>query len=60
MTAQDMKLKPGYKQTEVGVIPEDWGVSKVGIEFEIQLGKMLDAEKNTGIPKLYVGNKAVQ
>ena len=20
-----MELKPGYKQTEVGVIPEDWG-----------------------------------
>jgi len=24
MTARDTKLKPGYKQTEVGVIPEDW------------------------------------
>ncbi len=24
ITAQDTKLKPGYKQTEVGVIPEDW------------------------------------
>ena len=22
-----MEVKPGYKQTEVGVIPEDWGVS---------------------------------
>ena len=21
-----MELKPGYKQTEVGVIPEDWEV----------------------------------
>ena len=21
-----MKIKPGYKQTEVGVIPEDWEV----------------------------------
>jgi hypothetical protein len=21
-----MELKPGYKQTEVGVIPEDWDV----------------------------------
>src|SRR5947207_15913225 len=60
ITAQDAKLKPGYKQTEVGVIPEDWGVSTVGREFEIQLGKMLDAEKNTGVPKPYLGNKAVQ
>jgi len=25
-----MKLKPGYKQTEVGVIPEEWGVKKIG------------------------------
>ena len=24
ITAQDVKLKHGYKQTEVGVIPEDW------------------------------------
>jgi len=26
ITAQDTKLKPGYKQTEVGVIPDEWGV----------------------------------
>lgn len=25
-----MELKPGYKQTEVGVIPEDWEVNPVG------------------------------
>ncbi len=25
-----MELKPGYKQTEVGVIPEDWDVRTVG------------------------------
>jgi type I restriction enzyme, S subunit len=60
ITAHNINQKPGYKQTEVGVIPEDWGVSKVGAEFEIQLGKMLDAEKNTGLPKPYLGNKAVQ
>jgi len=23
-------LKPGYKQTEVGVIPEDWTVARLG------------------------------
>ncbi|MES2027047.1 MAG: restriction endonuclease subunit S [Pseudomonadota bacterium] len=38
----------------------DWDVSTVGKEFEIKLGKMLDAEKNVGIPKPYLGNKAVQ
>jgi type I restriction enzyme, S subunit len=26
ITAQETELKPGYKQTEVGVIPEDWYV----------------------------------
>ena len=25
-----MELKPGYKQTEVGVIPEDWEVKQTG------------------------------
>jgi type I restriction enzyme S subunit len=53
-------VRPGYKLSEVGVIPEDWEVSTVGREFEIKLGKMLDAEKNAGVPKPYLGNKAVQ
>ena len=48
------------KKTVIGVIPEDWEVSTVGREFEIQLGKMLDAAKNIGIPKPYLGNKAEQ
>jgi type I restriction enzyme S subunit len=55
-----MELKAGYKQTEVGVIPDDWNVSTVGEEFSIQLGKMLDSEKNVGIPKPFLGNRAVQ
>lgn len=55
-----MELKPGYKQTEVGVIPEDWDVTTVGNEFSIQLGKMLDSEKNAGMSKPYLGNRAVQ
>jgi type I restriction enzyme S subunit len=55
-----MELKPGYKQTEVRVVPEEWEFSIVGREFDIKLGKMLDAEKNSGVPKLYLGNKAVQ
>ena len=25
-----MEVKPGYKQTEVGVIPEDWEVDTLG------------------------------
>jgi type I restriction enzyme S subunit len=53
-----MKLR--FKQTEVGAIPEDWEVTTVGAEFSIQLGKMLDSEKNVGVPKPYLGNRAVQ
>ncbi|GAB2610546.1 restriction endonuclease subunit S [Novilysobacter erysipheiresistens] len=53
-------IRPGYKQTEIGVIPEDWSISTVGKEFSIQLGKMLDAEKNHGVPKPFIGNRAVQ
>ena len=30
ITVQDTKLKLGYKQTEVGVIPEDWVVKTLG------------------------------
>ena len=55
-----MDIKPGFKLTEVGVIPVDWTVTTVGAEFSIQLGKMLDAERNVGVPKPYLGNRAVQ
>ncbi|PTU00777.1 restriction endonuclease subunit S [Pseudomonas sp. HMWF031] len=55
-----MVVKPGYKQTEVGVIPEEWDISTVGTEFDIKLGKMLDSDKNVGLPKPYLGNKSVQ
>ena len=56
--AADVPL--GYKRTEVGVIPEDWNVSTVREEFSVQLGKMLDAAKNRGVLKPYVGNRSVQ
>ena len=37
-----MEVKPGYKQTEVGVIPEDWEVEKIGdlIEKQFILGHL--------------------
>ena len=38
ITAQDTKLKPGYKQTEVGVIPEDWKVTKLGEVADVKTG----------------------
>ncbi|WP_395705036.1 restriction endonuclease subunit S [Rhodococcus ruber] len=37
-----------------------WSTSTVGEQFEVQLGKMLDAAKNAGVSKPYLGNRAVQ
>ena len=28
------EIKQGYKQTKVGIIPEDWEVLKVGEKFD--------------------------
>ncbi len=49
-----------YKESPLGWIPQEWEVSTVGEQFEIQLGKMLDSQKNAGVLKPYLGNKAVQ
>lgn len=43
-----------------GDVPQGWSVSSVGEQFSIQLGKMLDASKNIGVPKLYLGNRSVR
>ncbi len=53
-------IPAGYKQTDAGVIPDDWTATTVGQEFSVQLGKMLDSEKNVGVLKPYLGNRAVQ
>ena len=58
--ALSKEVPEGYKRTEAGVIPQDWQVSTVGAEFRVQLGKMLDAAKNAGVPKPYIGNRSVQ
>jgi type I restriction enzyme S subunit len=50
----------GYKRTDIGVIPVDWDVTSVDAEFSVQLGKMLDSEKNTGVSRPFLGNRAVQ
>jgi hypothetical protein len=36
-----VEVKPGYKQTEVGVIPEEWDVSPVRQMGEVVTGKAL-------------------
>lgn len=55
-----MAVKEGFKNTDVGVIPEDWDETTVGQQFDVQLGKMLDAAKNRGQAKHYLGNRHVQ
>jgi type I restriction enzyme S subunit len=48
------------QQTDLGLLPPDWSVSTVGAEFHVELGKMLDQEKNVGLPKPFLGNRSVQ
>ena len=47
-------------QTRLPGFDEEWEDSTVGREFDVALGKMLDSDKNTGITKPYIGNRAVQ
>lgn len=48
-----MELKPGYKQTEVGVIPEDWGIAELGTLAMIERGKFSARPRND--PQYYDG-----
>src|SRR6266446_10620360 len=41
-----MVVKPGYKQTEVGLIPEDWGVSTFSGLFDVTAGGDVDPERS--------------
>lgn len=51
ITAQNTKLKPGYKRTEVGVIPEDWEVDNLKRFWTVIDCKHLTAKfVESGIP----------
>lgn len=39
ITTQNTELKPKYKQTEVGMIPEDWEVKKLSLITQFANGK---------------------
>ena len=44
-------VKPGYKQTEIGVIPEDWEISKLGNIGQFKNGINKDKDKfGYGVP----------
>ena len=40
-----MELKPGYKQTEVGVIPEEWELTPF-----VSLGSVIDGDRGSNYP----------
>ena len=53
-----MEVKPGYKQTDVGVIPEDWKVISVGAMGDVRAGKAL-AARGAGRQRPYLRTKNV-
>jgi len=53
-----MEVKQGYKQTEVGVIPEDWDTPELGAVLKsMQLGgNYKNSERETNWPLIKMGN----
>lgn len=52
-----MELRPGYKQTEVGVIPEDWGVLPLGrLIHSVEYGSAAKSSATGRVPVLRMGN----
>ncbi|HAO79753.1 MAG TPA: restriction endonuclease subunit S [Verrucomicrobia subdivision 3 bacterium] len=49
-----MEVKHGYKQTEVGVIPEDWEVDQLGTIAFLERGKFTARPRNQ--PKFFGGD----
>jgi type I restriction enzyme S subunit len=55
-----MELKPGYKQTEVGVIPEDWEVKRLGEIGESLIGLTYKPEDVTDVGTLILRSSNIQ
>ena len=53
-----MELRPGYKLTEVGVIPDDWAVRSIGQTFRLVNGCAFKPEdwKQSGTPIIRIQN----
>lgn len=52
-----MELKPGYKMTEVGVIPEDWDVLPLGkLVRSVEYGSAAKSDPKGAVPVLRMGN----
>lgn len=51
------EVKPGYKQTELGVIPEDWDVRPLGqLVHAVEYGSSAKSSSSGKIPVLRMGN----
>src|SRR5690606_8061011 len=48
----EVKIPEGYKQTEVGVIPEDWDVKELGSQ-SLKIGSGSDSKDKNGTYPLY-------
>ena len=53
-----MEVRPGYKQTEVGVIPEDWQTHTIGDSLRLINGRAFKPEdwKESGFPIVRIQN----
>lgn len=53
-----MEVKTGYKQTDVGVIPEDWEIRTIGQIFSLVNGRAFKPEdwKDHGLPIIRIQN----
>lgn len=58
-----MEIRQGYKKTEVGIIPEEWEVKKLGECFEVIMGQSPSSkaynEEKEGLP-LVQGNADIR
>ncbi|SEC73612.1 type I restriction enzyme, S subunit [Pseudomonas mohnii] len=51
------EIKPGYKQTELGMIPEDWDVRPLGqLVHSVEYGSSAKSSSTGKIPVLRMGN----
>jgi len=46
-----MEIKPSYKQTEIGVIPEDWVASRVSEVFSFKQGFQCPVDKQSSVKR---------
>jgi len=52
-----MGLTPGFKQTEIGVVPQDWGVTPLGrLISSVEYGSSAKSNKEGRTPVLRMGN----